>query len=192
MWPSVQTGQLCPLISSARRPGPSLRTEIWQFYNRKRALKSCILWHSEWREREAEAETDREGCMCWKTFFKEYLCASADLRATVGWWEFGVCGGEHKEKGNKEDVLYLLSSLSVYSDSYSQIASANKLRSCWHAIGLSQSWPFAFVNTHTHNIYRYDPAVLYILLNYKHWALMGAEEKQEHDFQVGLVKNWAI
>lgn len=48
-------------------------------------------------------------------------------------WVLGasqVRDGECKEKGNKKDVLFLLSSLTVYSDSYSQIASANKLRPC--------------------------------------------------------------
>lgn len=50
---SVQSVQLCPLISSARRTGASLRTGIWQFYNRKRALKSDILWHV---DKEGETE----------------------------------------------------------------------------------------------------------------------------------------
>lgn len=39
-----------------------------------------------------------------------------------------VCGGELKKRWKKEDVLYLLSCLFVYSDSYTQIASANKLQ----------------------------------------------------------------
>lgn len=64
------------MITSARRTGPSLRTEIWQFYNRKRALKSNILWHREWRR-------DRNRQRGGPTGLKEIVnkdSASADVR----------------------------------------------------------------------------------------------------------------
>ena len=74
----------------------------------------------------------------------------------------------------------MLSSLTVYTDSYSQIASANKLRPCWCAVRPSQNWPFASANTRTHITYTHTrcPAARYIQLSYKHWAMVGPEENK--------------
>lgn len=64
-----------------------------------------------------------------------------------------------------------------------QITSANKLRSCRRAVTPKQRWPSDTANTHTHtntqitnSHARMTPAVLYILLTYKHWAVVGPKQ----------------
>lgn len=196
MWPSVQLGQLCPLISSARRTGPSLRTEIWQFYNRKRALESYILWHGERKE----GETDRNrqsGFSGLKEIWNEgfFSCMGWSQRGGVMMRDRSVCGfafrvasevcgGKEKERGK----ISLLSSSTVYADSSSLIASANKLLAkstcCWTRPKMTFCL-YEHIHTHTLNIHRrthmtytHRPAVPYIQHNYKHWALVGPKKNK--------------